>query len=216
MGNLTVLFIGSTDCRYGFWATWNSGLPTDTEIREELFAKGALPDQTVNMTGLTQTISNPGVSDVGDVPLGLEVNQFSSGDHTLTLDGITFDDLCSLDIRWTGTGALTVVNTNGSNAVTALATGGGTVTIVTPATLTVSDLELNTEVRYYEAGTATELAGVENSGTSFSAQVQVNSVDIVLISLDYEIKRVEGVDTSGGDVTVVAGQFFDRNYDNPV
>ena len=138
-------------------------------------------------------------------------------DLTLTFDNVVMDPLASIHVQWmSATGTLTVVNTNGSNLSIGSAPNGGTIVFVTPATLTVSDLEPNTEVRYYEAGTATELAGVENSGTSFSAQVQVNSVDIVLISLDYEIKRVEGVDTSGGDVTVVAGQFFDRNYDNPV
>ena len=39
------------------------------------------------------------------------------------------------------------------------------------------------------AGTTTELAGVENSGTTFTAGIDADSVDIVIHSLGYEYMR---------------------------
>jgi hypothetical protein len=209
VGNQTVLLNGATNCDYNFWCSFDNAL-TVTQIREELFEKGALPDVTItNQAGLDALAD----SVRPDAPLCIRVDV--AGSISLSADNVTFDPLASIHVQYTGTGTLTWTNNNGSNASIGSTPNGGTISFVTPATLTVSDLQPNTEVRFYVAGTATELAGVENSGTSFASTVQASSVDVVLISIDYEIKKIEGVDMTSGDVTLVAGQFFDRNYENP-
>lgn len=209
VGNQAVLLNAPVNGNYNFWAHFDSAL-TLTQIREELFEKGALPDVTVtNQSGLDA------LADTVRPDAALCIRVDVAGSISLTADNITFDPLASIHVQYTGTGTLTWTNTNGASASIGSTPNGGTINFVNPATLTVSDLQTNTEVRYYEAGTTNELAGVENSGTSFASTVQASSVDIVLISLDYEIKRVLAVDMSGGDVTVVAGQFLDRNYENP-
>ena len=73
---------------------------------------------------------------------------------------------------------------------------GLTVTFQTRSTLTLTGLQLNTEVRVYDAGTTTEIAGVENSGTSESFSINVSSVDIVIHALGYIYQKLSNVDTS--------------------
>ena len=73
---------------------------------------------------------------------------------------------------------------------------GATTTVNVLTTLTLTGLQTNSEVRVFDAGTTTELAGVENSGTSFSANIAASSVDIVIHSLGYEYQKIEGADTS--------------------
>ena len=81
-------------------------------------------------------------------------------------------------------------------------------------TLTLSGLQANSEVRVYEAGTINEITGVENSTTSFSAGIAVNSVDIVIFNESYKPIRTTGVDTTT-NVNLPIQQIFDRNYTNP-
>ena len=66
----------------------------------------------------------------------------------------------------------------------------------------------------YQAGTATEEGGVENSGTSESFGLTVTSVDVVIHALGYLNQRIEGVDTSS-NVTLPISQVVDRQYENP-
>jgi len=124
-------------------------------------------------------------------------------------------------VEWRGSGQLTWTNENGSNLdiskiVEPYEAGGVSqkATVINPALLTLVGLEPNTEVRVYESGTTTELAGIENSGTSFSATVGVPAVDIVLMSLEFVYQKIENIDTSSS-TTVPVQQFFDRNYENP-
>lgn len=209
VGNQPVLLNAPTNCDYNFWCMFDSPL-SDAQVREELFEKGALPDVTITSQAGLDALAN---SARPDAPLCIRVDV--AGSLTLTADNVTFDASASIHVQYTGTGTLTWINSNGSNASIGSTTNGGSINFVTPATLTVVELQPNTEVRFYESGTANELDGVENSGTSFSSSVQATTVDIVIISVDYQIKRVNAVDMSGGDVTVFAGQVFDRNYENP-
>jgi hypothetical protein len=75
-------------------------------------------------------------------------------------------------------------------------------------------LQADSEVRVYEAGTFTEIDGVENSGTSFSTSVTVPSVDIVIFSLQYLPIKLFAIDTTS-NVALPISQQFDRNYNNP-
>lgn len=210
VGNLNVLLNGPTNCNYGYWATFSgANIPTPSEIRTELFEKGALPDVTItNQAGLdalADTIRP-------DAPLCIRVDV--AGSITLTADNIRFDPLASIHVQYTGTGTLSWVNTNGSAASIGSTPNGGTINFINPATLTISGLVSGSEVRFYEAGTTTELAGIESSGTVFSSSVQAASVDARILALGYENKAIKAIDMSGGDVTAVAGQVIDRQYRN--
>ncbi len=210
VGNATVLLNGPVNANYNFWAAWGADTLTDTEIREELFEKGALPDVTItNQAGLDALADTVR----GDAPLAIRVDV--AGSLTLTADNVTFDPDASIHVQYTGTGTLTWINTNGANASIGSTPNGGTINFITPSVLTVAPLIANTEVRVYESGTTTEVAGVESSGTSFQNSISVNSVDVVVHKEDYVYIRVNNVDMTGGDVSLPIEQIFDRNYENP-
>jgi len=128
---------------------------------------------------------------------------FDMADWDVVIDGCTYTG----DITTTGT--ITLPN---SGLIVGTATdSAGTTTV---STLTLTGLQSNSEVRVYNAGTTTELAGVENSGTSFGANISASSVDIVVHSLGYEYQKIEGADTSA-NLTLPIQQRVDRNYRNP-
>ena len=112
------------------------------------------------------------------------------------------------------TGGAVVLNVFGGLAPTVKNGVGATTTVNVLTTLTLTGLQTNSEVRVFDAGTTTELAGVENSGTSFSANIAASSVDIVIHSLGYEYQKIEGADTSS-NLTLPIQQRVDRNYRNP-
>ena len=213
VGNATVLLNGPEDLDYNFWAHWyNSGASslTPQQIREDLFEKGALPDVTIsNQAGLDALAS----TERADSACCIRVT--GSTDLTLTADNVTFNPLASIHVQWMGTGTLTWINTNGSNAAISSTPNGGTANLVTPATLTIVELAPGSEVRFYEAGTEIELDGVESVvGTTFSSSVQVAEVDVRILSLAFQTKVIPNINMTGGDVTAVAGQVIDRQYRN--
>lgn len=101
---------------------------------------------------------------------------------------------------------------------------GASATTVISATVSISvtGLKDNTEVRVYEAGTTTEVAGVENAtdGTTdnrtftFSATPEA-LLDIVIISLEYENQRLDGYTVPSTNSSIPIQQRFDRNFENP-
>lgn len=211
-GNATVLLNAPTNGRYNFWASFfdASALAlTDAQIRTELFEKGALPSVTVSNQTELDALAN---TVRPDEPLNIRIVD-NGGDLTLIADNITHDPLASIHVQWMGAEVLTYINNNGSNASIISTPNGGTVNLITPAVITAEPLIPDTEVRVYESGTINELGGIESSSTSFSAPVQANSVDVVILKEDYVYIRVNGIDMTGGDVTLPVSQQFDRNYD---
>jgi hypothetical protein len=210
-GNATVLLNAPTNGRYNYWATFfgaSATALTDSLIRTELFEKGALPSVVVSNQADLDALAN---TVRPDEPLNIRVDD-NGGDLTLVADNITHDPLASINIQWMGAGTLTYINTNGSDASIISTPNGGTINLITPATLTAAPLIPNTEVRIYESGTITELAGIESSGASFSASIQAPFVDIVIHKQDYVYIRVDGIDMTQGNVALPVNQQFDRNY----
>ena len=111
------------------------------------------------------------------------------------------------DITTTGT----ITLSNGAVAIGTLTDTTGT---TTTTSLTFTGLQSNTEVRVYAAGTTTEVAGVENSGTSVSFDISESSVDVVLHALGYLNQRIDGLATTT-NVTLPISQVLDRQYNNP-
>ena len=89
-----------------------------------------------------------------------------------------------------------------------------TVTFQASSSLTLTNLQPNTEVRIYDVGTTTEIAGVENSGTSEVFSINVATVDIVIHALGFIYQRLESIDTSN-DRSLPIQQQEDRQYNNP-
>jgi len=100
VGGDTVLLQAPVNGSYNQWASWaNKTLPTATEIREELFEKGATPTTTItNQAGLDALADTVR----GNTPLSILVNV--SGSISLTADNVTFDPLCSIHVQYNGTG----------------------------------------------------------------------------------------------------------------
>ena len=115
-------------------------------------------------------------------------------------------------------GSLTI-NVQSGATVPSIRSAGATVNVVSnQVTLTLTGLQSNSEVRIYSAGTTTELAGVENSGTSFQytyTYAASTCVDIVVHNINYVYYRVENYELGSGNASLPISQIFDRNYSNP-
>jgi hypothetical protein len=145
VGGTAVLIIAPINGKYNHWATWGDeadAVLTETEVREELFEKGALPDITIAAgTEAAMQTSIDGEADTlgNNVPLDIRVSTVTGdGDLTLTLDNRTFDPLASIHVQYMGTGTLTIVNTNGANASIGSTPNGGTIVFVTEVNVTIT------------------------------------------------------------------------------
>lgn len=220
VGNQTVLLNGLVNCDYAYWASWGDKiLPTADEIREELFEKGALPSVTIvsdtqaNMQAALDALSG---TVRGDEPLNIRIEDvISGGVLNLSANNITHDPLSSIHVQFVGTGTLNYTNLNGSNASIGSTPNNGTLNFINPAVLTVGPLIENSEVRILDSGTINEVAGIENSGTSFQTTISVSTVDVIVANNEYEFVRINGIDMTQGDVSVPISQVFDRQYRNP-
>ena len=87
------------------------------------------------------------------------------------------------------------------------------------AALTLTDLQTGSEIRVYNAGTVTELTGIESSSNVFSYPYVWEgtdlSVDIAILNLNYQYLRYTALSLGSAGVTVPIQQQFDRNYLNP-
>ena len=190
----------------------------DAEIRNSTFI---VNDQV----GLGDAILNWGATtDIESCTFELSSEALSA--HAIKIDAAgtyTFTDLTFSGFGADGsntaailndTGDAVVINVFGGVAPTFKNGAGATTTINVLTTLTLTGLQTNSEVRVFNAGTTTEIAGIENSGTSFSADIPAPSVDIVIHSLGYVYQKIEGADTSS-NLTLPIQQRVDRNYRNP-
>lgn len=219
IGGSAFQLVSPVNGNYSMLATFTgANVPTSTEIREELFEKGVRPGVTITSgtQAAMQTQLDALASSVRpNEGLNIRVEAVTGdGDLSLSADNVTHDALASAHVQYMGTGTLTWTNTNGSNASIGSTPIGGSINFVTPAVLTVAPLVVGSEVRFYESGTPTELAGIETSGASFSSTVNAASVDVVVHKEDYQHIRVRAVDMSGGDVSVPIAQIFDAQYEN--
>lgn len=224
-GGTDITFPSFSGTRYNDWATWSdtgNDVPTASVIRTELVEKGArevvtiTSDTPANMQVAVDTLTGTFYE---DTQLAIRIEKpIGSSDLSLDLDNITFGDRTSIQVIWMGTSGqtLTLTNRNGSNAEAAKCSTayGGNITIVNPATLSLTGIQDGTEIRVYEAGTATEIAGEETvTGGLFSASIETPSVDIVVHALGYLSQRLLSVDTST-DITLPIQQRLDRQYQN--
>ena len=130
-------------------------------------------------------------------------DSFNIDDWDITIDGATYTG----DITTTGT----ITLLNGAIVIGSYTDSGGT---TTRTQLSLTGLKTNSEVRIYQAGTATEVDGIENSGTTFSTTTTESSIDLVIFNTQYQPVRTLAIDTTV-NVNLPIQQIFDRNYTNP-
>lgn len=147
VGGTDVAFVSPKKCYYSHWATWSSvALTPTTDIRVDLFEKGALADITLTAgtESTIQTSLNTYFNTTRpDAPLAIKIPDSTSGNFKLFADNIIFNDRVSIQIQYTGNNTLTWVNAGTSNLISSKVSkiSGGTVTIIETATITfiVSD-----------------------------------------------------------------------------
>ena len=148
------------------------------------------------------------------------------GDSVTAFNGLTVGGALNFDTP----GTYTITNSNieevtntsggtvdillGPNSTINVNTGPDINVLIPPAVLTLTGLQVDSEIRVYTAGTFTELAGVENSTTVFTASIDEPLVDIVIFNLQYVAIKLKDIDLSS-DLTLPIQQQFDRNYENP-
>lgn len=115
-------------------------------------------------------------------------------------------------INFTAVSGSVTVNVSGAGIPT-FQTAGVNVSFVLSNSLTLTGLEPNTEVRIYDAGTTTELAGIESTSGSFNTSISVSAVDIVVFNLNFIAIRLKNIDTTS-DRTIPIQQQEDRQYEN--
>lgn len=213
-----ITFPAAVTSYYQDWASWTVFL-SESVVRSDLFEQGVLSEITISSD--TQANMQTALDVYADTvrpnnACTFRIENCTDGDFTLDFDNITFNSGTSIQVLYTGSDTLTANNLNGSNLVSeSIATPyGGTVNIVTPSTLTVSGLEANSEVRVFEAGTTTQIAGIESTSGDFITSLQVNSVDISILNLDFQMIRLKGVDTTS-DTFIPVVQRTDRQFLNP-
>ena len=213
-----------------------ASLDADATYNRQLFVGGeGVNDNSAEVRGSTfivndQLPANSGMIDL-DSSTDIETSTFellsgTTSGHAVKIASTgmyTFTDLTFTGFGADGTNSAAVFNDSGSavtinvfggNAPTVRNGTGASTTVNVLTTLTLTGLQVNSEVRVYDAGTTTELAGVENSGTTFTANISASSVDIVIHSLGYEYQKIEGANTSS-NLSLPIQQRVDRNYRNP-
>ena len=162
-------------------------------------------------------ITNSAFSNISGSGHAIELRATGS----FTLQGNTF-----LGYGSSNTGNAAVFN-NSSGSVTLNITGGGSTptirngtnastTVNSNVSITLTGLKNPSEVRVFNAGTQTEIAGQESiTGGSFVFSVSSGvSVDISILSLGYQNQRLLSYSTTS-DVTLPISQQLDRQYLNP-
>jgi hypothetical protein len=123
------------------------------------------------------------------------------------------------DIYVSATTGTVTINVASGATTPSVRSAGATVNVVAgQTTLTLTGLVSGSEVRIYSAGTQTELAGVESSGTSFAytyTYAASTQVDIVVHHVDYIYARIPSYTLGSADSSLPISQVFDRNYKNP-
>lgn len=179
--------------------------------------------KTIVLVG-TSNITNGSVSGTVGLDAAINLSNLSADAIVVNVAAnttLTFDNVqCPAVQNDSTTGTLTINSVGGSNlTATDPGTGVGQTNILAgQATLTLTGLELNSEVRVYTAGTQTELDGVENSGTTFAytyTYVPSTFVDIVIFNVDYDPIKLLNVELGAADASVPIQQSFDRWYNNP-
>ena len=211
---------------------YNNVSLTESECRE-IFERMVIPevviaaDTVANQQTALDALSG---NTYQDVNCAIEIRQAADAtDYTLTLNNISFVEnagLKDIAVQYVGPNTLTVIN-SGSNAVevstpiekdldggTTVITGGGTIVVSNPATLTVSVNQTGCDVVILAAGTNTVLASVDaQAGTTFSYPYNsASNVDIGVIKQGFTVNYTYNFALTGANTTLPINLLPDRTY----
>ena len=212
---------------WGVPATWDANVNNASEITltgnfagmgDFFFGSSVTAPGTFDLASGFTVVSNG--ADISNITVRGDLD--IAGDSVTDFTGLTVEGALDFDTPGTYTLNACVVNevTNSSGGTVTIQNNGSVITtntgpniniVAPPASLTLTGLQPDTEVRVYEAGTSNEVAGVENSGTTFSASITIPSVDIVVFNVEYLPVYLDAVDTTN-NVALPIQQIFDRNY----
>ncbi len=222
--NVDIAFASPVEANYAHWVSLENQAWSDDDIRVELFAKGAKADQTISGdTEANMQIAVDALADtvIPDWPCGIEIGNSSDGSFELTFDNITFNERCSMPIRYMGSNTLTLVMENGSDLdeTKCEAPYGGTIVVQRPAAFTVEGLINGCEFRIYDDNDATpggfgdELDGIETlSGTTFiyNHDGTTNTIIVQMIATGYREIR-QSFTLSAGNQTLAVLPIAETN-----
>jgi hypothetical protein len=137
----------------------------------------------------------------------------------LDFEGYAADGQAGAAVLNDSGGAVTLTIGGGVDPPSVVNGPGASTTVVSGAQLTLTGLQPDSEVRAYagtDPGTATELAGVENSGTSFSFTHTAGGQAgyLVVAALGFQ-NILLPLTYSSQDQTIPVQQAVDRQYANP-
>ena len=168
----------------------------------------AVISQGANIDGITVTgnldLTDNDVTTFSGLNIGGALDFDTPGTYTITSSVIG-------EVTNSSGGNVTILL--GVNSSIAINTGPNITIESPPSVLTLTGLQVNSEIRVYAAGTLTELAGVENSTTVFTASINEALVDIVIFNVEYVPIKLKNIDLNS-DVSLPIQQQFDRNYEN--
>lgn len=179
-GATDISYNGPEDAQLSDFATWSDnsggtnagGLDPTTEIRDILFRRGAVPDDTITSdTEANMQTDIDGTADTRpDWPLSYRIEPPSAGsDLELTLTDKTFNDRITSHLEWRGGGTLTIVNGVNSNfdSSKAWSATGGTITVVEQVNLTITVLDIvdNSVIENARVRMTADTGGPETVGT---------------------------------------------------
>lgn len=206
----------------------------DVQIDDGRKVDGSTFAECGPVTGSAPTITNTAISnpsgtygvditDCGNMS-GITINNATTGvlfdfpgSASVTMPDWTFNG-CTTDVEYTGTGTLTITATNGTQITTTNASGGGTISVqgaLIQQGLQFSNLQSDSLVVVYEAGTANVIAITTSSGTTFDwieTYSADQDVDYVIIKEGFIPILVSGISLSDSVVPVQVQQVADRAY----
>jgi hypothetical protein len=213
-------FVSPVECNYSHWASWIDSTMNDvTEIRETLFAKGALclyditgADEAALQSDLDTQCADTLVT---DFPGGIRLPSIGS-DYTLTFDNITFEDRVSAPIIYMGAAQVTIILANGSDIDESKceAPFGGSFVFQRPSLVTLTGAPNGSTIVIQDASDESEIDRVQSSSGNFAATVSVASINYIVIADDFKPLIVRDVAISG-DTTIPVVLDNDYAYDNP-
>lgn len=193
-----------------------------TEFRNNTIANSIAPSatilsSTVNVSDLSFVSSGTGHAITITAPGTYDFTNFTYEGYAAT-NGTTGNE-----VFYNNSGGAITVNVSGGNTPTVRNSAGSTTTIVSTVSITLTGMKENTEIRVYEAGTSTEIAGIEiaTAGTvdnrtfTFSATPD-QLVDIITFNLNWISDPLRNFSIPSANSNIPIAQRVDRVYFNPV
>lgn len=167
----------------------------------------------------------------------IELTHTGAGPHAITFKGHTYTGYAAVDGSTgnevvlynpgTTSADITITITDDGETPTIMKAGGvtGTVTIVNNVSLTLTGMKDNTEVRVYNAGTTTEVAGIENATDGSPDDRSVTfaltgglSVDIRFMNENWTVpdrNSLLAFAWPNATASLPVTQVIDRTFNNP-